>query len=259
MKKTKDTGANLFKGKVIHNTGVKYSQLLEQFMSAFTNDFKHLEYQEDIFELAIAAWNFGNMEIIAPEFKFEQLPRLEADQDIDFVLMRKLIDYKISKFKAYNNFIVDYEFKDMGPGKNHILSVVTQEKDAYLGNIMESPENERTPDDFQENFINRSAIILKPQQPFIDWCLQLNTDSVLMFEEDFKKTNVYLIDENIGDIEKWLKKKFDAFFMMELEQWSVDEKQWPQKRNFKMFNQWFAFEISEMVYDIENKPVLKSF
>jgi len=45
---------------------------------------------------------------------------------------------------------------------------------------------------------------------------------------------------------------------MELDEWHDNRKEWPQKRNYKMFNLWFRVEISEMIYDLEKKPILKS-
>jgi hypothetical protein len=169
-----------------------------------------------------------------------------------------MIDYKISNFKEYENFIVDYKLKEVSAGEDPILSIVTQEKEAYLANMMDALDNEATEDYFEENYINRSAIILKPQQPFIDWYFNLNPEDELSFEEDIKETNIYLVDDKIDDVEKWLKKKFDKFFMMELDEWCADKKDWPQKRNYKMFKQWFQVDVSTMIYDLEKIPVLKS-
>jgi hypothetical protein len=47
-----------------------------------------------------------------------------------------MIDYKISNFKEYENFIVDYKLKEVSAGEDPILSIVTQEKEAYLANMM---------------------------------------------------------------------------------------------------------------------------
>ena len=52
---------NLFNTKKNENTEVKYSTLLEKFMNPFVNYFRDFEFQEDIFDLAIIAWNFGNL------------------------------------------------------------------------------------------------------------------------------------------------------------------------------------------------------
>jgi hypothetical protein len=250
---------NLFgNNKIVPNTGVKYSELLEQFMNPFMSHFKDYEYVEDIFEFAINAWNFGNMQIITPNQEFEKsiLSIQDKDDDINLSLLKKMVDYKVSNFKEYGNFIIDYELKEVKAGEDPILSIVTQEEEAYLANMMNTLENEVTQDDFEENYVNRSAIILKPLKPFLDWLATLNPD--MDFEEDIKETNIYLIDGTIDDPEKWLKKKFDKFFMMELNDWHTNKKEWPQKRNYKMFNLWFRVETSQMIYDLEKKPILKS-
>ena len=255
----KNKAISLFgNNKIVQNEGVKYSELLEQFMSPFVDEFRDTEYIEDIFEFAINAWNFGNMEIILPKGAFEKATDLIKEKEINIVLLRKMIDYKVSNFKEYENFIVDYELKEVKPGEDPVLSIITQEKEAYLANMMDSSDNEATEDDFRENYINRSAVILKPQQPFIDWYFNLNPEDELSFEEDIKETNIYLVDDKIDDVEKWLKKKFDKFFTMELDEWCADKKDWPQKRNYKMFKQWFQVDVSTMIYDLEKIPVLKS-
>lgn len=258
MKKMKNKVINLFRNKIIPNTGVKYSELLEQFMSPFVNEFREIEYIEDIFEFAINAWNFGNIKVLLPKGEFEKATNLIREKEINIVLLHKMIDYKISNFMKYENFIVDYELKEIKAGEDPILSIVTQGKEAYLANMMDALDNEVTEDDFEENYINRSAIILKPQQPFIDWYFNINPEYELDFEKDIKETNIYLVDDEIDDVEKWLRKKFDKFFMMELDEWCENKKKWPQKRNYKMFKLWFRVETSEIIYDLVKKPVLKS-
>jgi len=246
---------NLFgNNEVVPNNGVKYSELLEEFMNPFASNFKDYEYIEDIFEFAVNAWNFGNMKVLMPQEEFKKTTDLIKENDINFVLLSKMIDYKVSKFKEYTNFIVDYELTQTNA--DPILKVTTQEQEPYLSDMMNTQENEVTQDDFEENYINRSAIIIKPQQPFLDWYSNLYPEDD--FEDDIKETNIYLVDDTIDDVEKWLKKKFDKFFMMELEEWHDNKKEWPQKRNYKMFNLWFRVEISEMIYDLEKKPILKS-
>ena len=181
---------------------------------------------------------------------------INEENDINVVLLNTMIDYKISNFKEYDNFIVDFELKEVQAGQDPILSVITQEKEAYLANMMDGLDNENlySPDDFEENYINRSAIIVKPKQPFIDWHNSLYPDSKI----DEIDIDIYLVDDNINDLEKFLKKKFDKLFTMVLYDWHTNKKEWPQKRNYKMFKQWFRLEISETIYDLERKPILKS-
>ncbi|MBT8244462.1 MAG: hypothetical protein HKP48_07390 [Winogradskyella sp.] len=241
--------------KVVPNTGVKYSKLLEQFMNPFMEDFKDYEYIEDILDFAINAWNFGNIKTIIPSEEFDKARKDIPKNDIDFALLNRMIDYKNEKFKEYENFIVDFELEEVAVG-DPILKVITQEKEAYLSNMlnaMEAPLS-YSEENFEENYINRSAIIVKPKQPFIDWHNSLYPDSKM----DEIDIDIYLVDDSINDLEKWLKKKFDKLFTMVLYDWHTNKKEWPQRRNYKMFKQWFRVEISETVYDLEKRPILKS-
>jgi hypothetical protein len=246
---------NMFGNKIVPNTGVKYSTLLEQFMTPFANEFKNLEYIEDIFEFAINAWNMANINSIIPNEDVGKSMNSIGQEHIDISLLKRMITHKEEKFKEYTSFIVDFELKEVNDGGDPILSVVTQEEEAYLTNMMSTLENEVTQDDFEENYINRSAIIVKPKQPFLDWLNNLYPNDEM---DDIREVNTYLVTDKIEDLETYLKKKFDKFFMMELEEWHTNKKEWPQKRNYKMFNLWFRVETSTMIYDLEKKPILKS-
>ena len=236
---------------VVPNQGTKYSQLLEKFLEPFVNDFDDVEFYEDIFEFGINAWNSANMKLILPkEDNHNAFDALEND-NINVALLNRMIDYKISHFKNYTNFIVDYDLVETI--EDPILKITTQEQDAYLKAMLEQFNQEDLADDFDENYINRSAIIIKPLQPFIDWCSNLYPEDF----DDIKKTKTYLISEDIEDIDFWLTKKFDKLFTFELESWHTNKKEWPQKRNYKMFKEWFQIDISRMIYDFEINPILK--
>ncbi len=248
---------NLFgNNKIVPNTGVKYSTLLEQFMNPFMDDLKDYEYIEDILEFAINIWNMANVNSLMPNENIEKEINSIKQNKKEFLLIKRMIAYKEENFKAYTNFIVDFELKEVSDDEDPILSVITQEENAYIANMINAIEEDElyVQEDFEENYINRSAIILKPKQPFIDWYNNLYPDSKM----DEIEVDIYLVDDNIDDLEKFLKKKFDKLFTMALEDWHTNKKQWPQKRNYKMFNLWFRVEISEAIYDLEEKPVLKS-
>jgi len=238
--------------KIVKNTGVKYSKLLEQLMAEFENDFTNIEFIEDIIDFSINAWNFGNMKVHVPEEEFKKIVSSAPNEDINFPLLKKMIDYKVKNFKEYTNFIIDFELKETVG--DPILNVITQEEETYLANMMNEIDEQITPDNFEENYINRSAIILKPLQPFYDWINALYPNDKTT---EVNENNIYLISDEIEDVETYLKKKFDKFFMMELNDWHTNKKEWPQKRNYKMFTQWFLIETSTMIYDLEKRPVLK--
>jgi len=252
------------KNKVIHlsrnqitpNSDEKYSQLLEQFMTPFAKDFINIKYIEDIFEFAINAWNMANINKIMPDDDIEEAMISIQPKDVNSLLLTKMIAYKQEKYASYNKFIVDFELKEPKAGKAPILSVLTQEEDAYLAAMANEIEAENSifEDEYDENFINRSAIILKSQQPFIDWHNSLYPDSKIE-ETD---VHIYLVDDRIDNLEEFLKKKYDNFFTRVLFDWHTNKKDWPQRRNYKMFKQWFRVQTSTDVFDLEKKPVLKT-
>ncbi len=242
--------------KIVPNTGFKYSKLLEQFMNPFMDDFKDYEFIEDILDFAINAWNMANINSIIPSENIEKAMNSIEQNKEDVLLLKRMVAHKEEKFKAYTNFIVDFELKEVNDGGDPILSVVTQEEESYLANIVNTIEenNLHAQEDFEENYINRSAFIIKPKQPFIDWLNNLYPDSKM----DEIDVDIYLVNDTINDLERFLEKKFDKLFTMVLHDWHTNKKEWPQKRNYKMFKQWFRVEISETIYDLEKQPILKS-
>lgn len=243
---------NLFdKSKHIDNGGKKYSELLQNFLTPFTDDFSETEYYEDIIDFAISAWNFGNMRMIIPKQDFEEIMTVAAEDDVDVVLLNKMVAYKVANFSEHSNFIVDYEIEKMND--DSVLTLTTQEEEVYLAAMFENIEAENSQEEYEENYINRTAIILRPLQPFLDWCSSLYPEEI----DEMNETNTYLISEDIYDVEAWLKKKFDRLFIYELEAWHTNKKEWPQRRNYKMFKQWFQVDISRMVFDLEKDPVSK--
>lgn len=253
MKKNKVI--NLFGDKnSAQNKGVKYSILLEQFMTPFSKDFSHMEYIEDIFDISIAAWNFANMCIIMEDEDIKDKITSDSKPEVDTVLLNKMIDYKIANFKEYTKFIIDYELEQTDGDPK--LIVVTQEEEAYLAVGLGNFENPDASGDFEENFINRNAIVLEIQAPFIDWHNNIFPENPIGTTGN-NETNIYLVNDNISDLDNYLRKKFDLFFTLELEERHDNKKEWPQKRNYKMFKQWFKISTSTTIYDLEKKAIFK--
>jgi hypothetical protein len=104
--------------------------------------------------------------------------------------------------------------------------------------------------------INRNAIVVKPKQVLFDWVNSIYPDSPI---EAVNESTVYLIKEKDSNeaIEKWLKKNFDNIFQNELNNWHTDEKDWVQKRTYKLFTEWFDIEIHSMILDLEETAITK--
>ena len=233
------------------NQDKKYAELLEQFLAPFDSDFEDTEYYEDVIELAIAAWNFGNMKMLLPEDQSDDAIKSLVDEDINIDLLNRMIDLKVQKFKEFSNFVVDYELEESDDGP--VLKVTTQEQDLYLADMADDLEGDHTEDDFEENYINRSAISLKPLQPFLDWFDNLYPNE----SHNISESITYLVSEDIEDLETWLKKKFDKLFTRELEGWHTNTKEWPQKRTYEKFKEWFQVDVTTQVFDLEKEPVFK--
>lgn len=104
--------------------------------------------------------------------------------------------------------------------------------------------------------VNRSAIILRPGAPFIEWARQLG-DSGLAPAADDEQT-VYLLREFGDDVEMMevLAEAWEVLFGEELAGWCVDESTWPTNRTFKMFREWFVIEQHSLILDLCDVPLL---
>ncbi len=247
---------NLFGDKNIipNTTDVSYSALLDKFVASFEDDFSKDVYIEEIIEFAINAWNFGNLSFLVAKEDFKKTMALAAkDDNINYPLLKRMIAHKAKNYKEFTNFIEDFEIKEK-KGKP-VLKVITQTEESFLSKMIDTLEDEYTQNDYTENYINRYAIVIKPLQPFVEWYYSLYPDEE---NPEFNESNIYLVNDEIDDLELWLKKKFDKFFMLELEDWHTNKKEWPQKRNYKMFKQWFQVEMTTMIYDLEKQPIFKS-
>ena len=74
-------------------------------------------------------------------------------------------------------------------------------------------------------------------------------------EKMMGSSRTYLTNPDFEDAEKHLKKYFKQIFEEELEAMWTDEEEWPQKRDFKTFCEWFEYEISDWVVDLSKKPL----
>ena len=100
---------------------------------------------------------------------------------------------------------------------------------------------------------NRSALLVRRKKPYIDWANGLDEDGPrISLEEPLKDSTVYLVDEigYHGDGKEVIRKYYSMIFEQELVAWHLVEKDWPQKRDLKTFQDWFEVEPHSMVLDI---------
>lgn len=104
--------------------------------------------------------------------------------------------------------------------------------------------------------INRNAILVKAKKPFYDWINYVDPEFPMV---DNDEGTVYLVKEmqTKEKIENWLKRNFDQIFINEMNDYHTLETDWPQKRTYKIFKEWFSVEISSLIVDLQDKPIEK--
>lgn len=105
--------------------------------------------------------------------------------------------------------------------------------------------------------VRRSAVVIKKQQPFLNWLLVYDKEMVI--DDMVMEGDVYLLPdfETTREMEKWMNKHFDKLFADQLNGWYTDESMWPQNRTFKMFKDWFSYSLYTMVWDTETDFIEK--
>ena len=108
--------------------------------------------------------------------------------------------------------------------------------------------------------VNRSVIIVKPRQPFVDWLLglpfEIDTDEVNLVNLR-RDSNALLVPaiEDYDDLRAVLKQRWPDIFEAELADWCADDTLWPEKRTQNLFSQWFEIELSSVLTDLCDEPL----
>jgi hypothetical protein len=105
--------------------------------------------------------------------------------------------------------------------------------------------------------INRSALVLKPKKPFIDWIK--NLDDQFEINEIIEDPDIYLLPdfEEVQQMVNWLKKNYDMIFIDQMNNWYTDETLWVTNRTFKLFKEWFDFSLHTMILDTAEQSIKK--
>ena len=85
--------------------------------------------------------------------------------------------------------------------------------------------------------LNRTAIILIPKQPYVDWANSLDDDGPRFeISEANDQLTVFLGPDldSVDEIDAFVTENFDFFFEHWLFGWSTDPSQWPKRRTRRM-------------------------
>ncbi len=110
--------------------------------------------------------------------------------------------------------------------------------------------------------INRSSLIVRPKQPYIDWANSMN-DGGPQADLDImrKNPNPFLVDEIFcnDDIFHIIDEYWEIIFEIQLNSWMRDPDVWPEELTRDMFDNWFDYELFDMVWDITGKRIKRQF
>jgi hypothetical protein len=101
--------------------------------------------------------------------------------------------------------------------------------------------------------VKRTALVIKPKQPYIQWANALDEDGVKLGVDFEMEGRVYLVDDASGferDVEATVAPHFEFIFEEELNAWHRVESEWPARRDFDTFLEWFEVEYHSMVIDL---------
>lgn len=100
--------------------------------------------------------------------------------------------------------------------------------------------------------INRSVGILKPKAPFYEWLESLPDPTSIDPTEYEEHTSIFLLPayEMLDEREEIEKQFFDLMFENALNDWWLDESDWPEKRDLEMFHNWFDLQILDGITDL---------
>jgi len=105
--------------------------------------------------------------------------------------------------------------------------------------------------------INRTIVIIKPKQLYLDWARTLS-DSIDISLEELRRdcTAVLLPDvDNDAQAEAYLRRLAEELFAIELAAWELNEDDWPQQRDYTTFRAWFDVEFHSVVLDAVRAPI----
>jgi len=108
--------------------------------------------------------------------------------------------------------------------------------------------------------INRTAIVVKPGKPFLDWLHRADPTSRDLSLEDLRQDPaVYLLSEGGCDeeVREYLAEMCGRIFEDQLDGWYRVPSAWPKRRDMDAFESWFEWSAHSMVIDLCDEPLLQ--
>lgn len=108
------------------------------------------------------------------------------------------------------------------------------------------------------DLINRSAIVVKPGQPFLDWLHRVDPTSVHLTLDDLRREpTIYLLPECESEAEalEYLREVSNEIFEEHLDGWYRVPSEWPTNRDLTVLRRWFECSFHSMIVDLCDEPI----
>ena len=108
--------------------------------------------------------------------------------------------------------------------------------------------------------INRTAIVVKPGQRFLDWLHQADATSADLKLDDLRlEATIYLLPECDSETEarEHLEAVCGRIFEGQLDGWYRVRSSWPKRRDFEAFNDWFEWSFHSVIEDLCADPLIE--
>ena len=104
--------------------------------------------------------------------------------------------------------------------------------------------------------INRSALVVKPAQPFLDWLHRVDPTSTHLRLDDLRlEPTIYLLPEWDTEDEalQLLAEVSNEIFEEQLNGWYRVPSLWPEDRELNAFLRWFDCSFHSLVVDVSDE------
>ena len=104
----------------------------------------------------------------------------------------------------------------------------------------------------QMHEVNRTAVLLLPRQPFVDWVNRQEPSQVFSHAEIAADPAVYLLDVviDLREVPQLLHQLYEEVFEHQLAAWCTDQATWPSNRSVELFSEWFEILCGSEVIDL---------
>ena len=108
------------------------------------------------------------------------------------------------------------------------------------------------------DLINRSAIVVRPGQPFLNWLHRVDPTSAHLTLDDLRRQpTIYLLPECDSEEQalEFLREISSEIFEEQLNGWYRVPSVWPSQRDLTTFRTWFEIGFHTTIVDLCDDPV----